>query len=195
MPNADLAQPHNQNIFYVNFVDGITLEKVKIVMAVCSDIYVKHKPETIYFSFSSGGGDVDAGVNLYTFLKGLPCRIIMHNTGSIDSIANVVFMAGDERYATKFSTFLFHGVRFDINGQMSLHLNQISELQDRIQKMHNKIADIICQNSKLTKKKLQKFLFEGKTEDAAFALKHGIIHDIRDFKIPENTPFVSINHT
>jgi len=68
------------------------------------------KPDVLYFLFSSNGGSVNAGIALYNFLRALPVEIIMHNTGSIDSIATVIFLAADKRYAALHSTFLFHGV-------------------------------------------------------------------------------------
>jgi len=55
------------------------------------------------------------GVTLYNFIRSLPVKTIMHNIGIIDSIANVVFLAANERYANPSSSFLFHGVGFDVN--------------------------------------------------------------------------------
>lgn len=189
-----MSDQNQEKIVYINYVDGIDLKKVKNLMAVIANIYKQEKPDTLYFSISSGGGDVDSGISLYNFLKSFPCKIIMHNTGSIDSIANVVFMAGDERFATKFTTFLFHGVRLDTNGPSSFHLNQLNEMRDRMEKMHGKIADIVCLNSTLKKKNIQKLFLEGKTEDTKFALKWGIIQEVKDFVLPKNALFVSLNH-
>ena len=36
----------------------------------------------------------------------------MHNVGQVDSSANVIFLAADERYASPHTTFLFHGMNY-----------------------------------------------------------------------------------
>jgi ATP-dependent protease ClpP protease subunit len=99
-------------IFYINYFDEITDGKVRGLMALCADILAKVKPtpSTFYFAISSPSGGVAAGITFYNFLRALPVKIVMHNTGSIDSIATVIFLAASERYACSHSRFLFHGV-------------------------------------------------------------------------------------
>src|SRR5438876_762879 len=96
------------DIVYINFNSGITEPVVNKLMAACVEILAKSKPDTLYFMFASGGGAIDAGIVLYNFLRALPCKVIMHNTGAIDSIATVIFHAADERYAAPYASFLFH---------------------------------------------------------------------------------------
>src|SRR5258708_6267508 len=106
-PNLPLIP---SGVFYINYFDGISDAKVRGLMALCTDIVVKVNPEHLYFAFSSPGGSAAAGITLYNFLKALPVEISMHNTGSVDSVATVIFMAGSKRYACQHSRFLFHGV-------------------------------------------------------------------------------------
>jgi len=80
----------NQTV-YVSYYDAITEVKAKALMQACAQIIAQDKPTKLYFLFSSGGGSVDAGVALYNFFHALPLPLVMHNTGTIDSIANVVF--------------------------------------------------------------------------------------------------------
>ena len=69
---------------------------------------------TLHLLFSTPGGQVDAGITLHNTLRALPVRLIMHNTGNIDSIGNAVFLAAEERYASPNSRFMFHGVGFEV---------------------------------------------------------------------------------
>lgn len=50
------------------------------------------------------------GMNLYNILRAMPFKLVTHNVGNVDSIDNAVFLAGEERYASPHSTFMFHGV-------------------------------------------------------------------------------------
>jgi ATP-dependent Clp protease, protease subunit len=176
---------------YIYYFDGIDNSRVKIMMQLLTDIIGKEKPTVIYFLFASNGGGVDAGVTFYNFLKSLPVKIIIHNIGTIDSIATVIFCAGAIRYASPHSTFLFHGVTLNMNGSFSLP--QINEIKTRIEENHNTIAGIIHENTKLTIKEIKNSFDQGITRDVRFALKKGIIHKIKPAQIPQEAVFVSIN--
>src|SRR5258708_24946324 len=101
-------------VFYINYFDQITDSKARALMALVSEILQKvtPTPATLYFAFSSTGGSVQAGVTLFNFLRALPVDVVMHNTGSVDSIATVIFLAGKVRYACEHSRFLFHGINW-----------------------------------------------------------------------------------
>jgi len=115
-----------QKVIYVNYCDEISMVKVKAIMGALSEIINREKPDTIYCLFSSSGGHVESGIALYNFLRALPVGIIMHNTGSIDSIANIVFLAADTRYSSVHSSFLFHGINWNFGANISLNKNASS---------------------------------------------------------------------
>ena len=146
---------------YVSYFDGIDRGRVKALMGLVNQIISKEKPDSIYFLISSNGGEVDAGVTFYNFLKALPVEIVMHNVGTIDSIANVIFVAGGKRYASPHSTFLFHGVKMNFGANAQLSLPQLNEIRTRIQKNHNTIAGIVCGNTKMTEDKIKRLFNEG----------------------------------
>ncbi|HHU9699852.1 TPA: ATP-dependent Clp protease proteolytic subunit, partial [Escherichia coli] len=57
---------------------------------------------------SSQGGETAAGFTAYNFLKSLPVTVRTHNISNVESIANIVFLAGSERFANPLSRFLLH---------------------------------------------------------------------------------------
>src|SRR5262245_18550782 len=59
------------------------------------------------------GGSVSSGVSIYNAMLAMPYEISSHNIGNVDSIANIIFLAGKERYACTASTFMFHGIGFN----------------------------------------------------------------------------------
>lgn len=62
----------------------------------------------INIHISSQGGETAAGFTAYNFLKSLPVTLRTHNISNIESIANVIFLAGSERFANPISRFLLH---------------------------------------------------------------------------------------
>ena len=115
-------------VTYISYYDAISEPKARALMQACTQAIDQTKPSRLYFLFSSSGGSVDAGITLYNFLRALPIPVIMHNVGSIESIANVVFLAADERYATPHATFLLHGITW--NFAQGTQLSQKGIIQD-----------------------------------------------------------------
>jgi len=105
------------------------------------------------------------GITVYNFLKSLPINLTTHNIGIVDSIANVIFLAGKTRYAVKNSSFLFHRVGFDIN-QARFEEKNIKEKLRMIQRDQKLIADIITEQSQYTKKEIEKMFLEADTRTA-----------------------------
>ena len=127
---------------YVNFFGNINEVTANKFMAACAEIIRVDNPDCLHFLFSSAGGDVEAGIAIYNYLRALPVKIIMHNNGAIDSIANVIFHAADERYAAPHSTFLFHGVAVNLE-KGGLRRSQLHELVNQLSALETKIADIL----------------------------------------------------
>jgi ATP-dependent Clp protease protease subunit len=192
-PPAPPDLPIVPKTIYINYFDMITNPKIKVLMAVCSELVAKQKPDTLYFLFSSNGGDVDSGITLFNFLKALPVEIVMHNTGSIDSIATVIFMAGTKRYASKHSTFLFHGIASQFPAAASVDRSKLQELLSGLIQGENKLAGIIAGNTKLSEEEIRGLFLQGESKDLTFAMDKGVIQEIRDASIPKNAQIVSLN--
>lgn len=189
-PAAAVAGPKT---IYVNLFDEINMPKVKAIMAMCAQVVQQQKPDVLYFLFSSPGGHVTAGITLYNFLRALPVKIIMHNTGSIDSIATSIFLAGEERYAAPGTSFLFHGVGLNLPAQTRLNSTSLSELHSSLREDEKKISAIVTRHSTISAGDLRTLFKEGETKDLDFALDKRIIHEVRDVAIPRNTHLLSVN--
>jgi len=132
------------------------------------------------------------GMNLYNVLRAMPFHLTTHNVGNVDSIGNAVFLAGEKRYACAHSTFMFHGVGFDINGQMRLEEKFLQERLDSLLADQKRIGSVIEERTKIEKTAIADLFREAKTKDAAFATSCGIIDEVRDVKIPAGGPIYSL---
>lgn len=182
-------------IVYVSYYDAINEPKAKAFMQAAAQIIAQANPGQLYFLFSSTGGSIDAGVALYNYLRALSMPIVMHNIGSIDSIANVVFLAADERYASPHSTFLFHGVQWGFGPGAQLTWSQLQEVESRFKNDESKIVSIISQRTTITPDELKELFHQGETKDLAFAEQKGIIKAVREAKVPQGAPLFSLNFT
>ncbi len=177
---------------YLTYHDEVSIEKTKALMEICSGLVMQHRPKTIYFLFSSGGGSVDSAITLYHFLKALPCEIVMHNVGSIDSAANVVFMAGDRRYAVGHTSFLFHGLAYGFPTN-PVNVGQLEEAISILKQGEDKIAGIIAKNSQITEAEVRELFRHGESKSATFAYEKGIVNKLEEATVPDGAPLYTVN--
>ena len=102
---TDLAPPGA----YIWFSAEVSQSSTASLMATTTNLVASGFKE-INLMISTTGGSVAEGFNLYHYLRGLPVRLVTHNVGSVDSIGNVVYLAGTTRYVSPQATFMFHGV-------------------------------------------------------------------------------------
>ena len=183
--------PQGAPLVYVSFsaeINANTTESLISVMANCSNLQVKK----VYLLLSTGGGQVMEGINLYNVLKGMPFELTTHNVGNVDSIGNVVFLAGNKRYATPNATFMFHGVGFDVKSNQRLEEKNLRELMDGVESNHKRFGNIITQHTNLSAEESASLFREAKTEDATWAINKGVIHEIRDVQLTTGCPVVAL---
>ncbi len=183
-----------RKIAYIYYFDGIDEPKVNHVMTICTDIIAQESPDELYFLISSKGGDVKAGITLYNFLKSIPPKITMHNIGAIDSIATVIFAAGDKRYAAPNTTFHFHGVQVNVTAPAQFGISQINEIRSSIIQNHNQIAEIVCADTGLEKEEIKELFRQGESKSTDFALEKRIISRVFVPSVPLAGPVITINH-
>ncbi|MDO9464703.1 MAG: ATP-dependent Clp protease proteolytic subunit [bacterium] len=184
---------YNADTFFITFVDSINEEKVKTLIAIIADVIHKNKPSQIYILFSSGGGGINAGITLYNFLRALPTEVVFHNIGSVDSIATCIFLAGNKRYASSNSNFLFHGVTWTFGQGAALNRKQLHECISTIQQNENDYANIITSRTSISKKEIFSLLDQGESKGLEFALEKGIIHEVCEVSIPTGYNHIACN--
>ena len=188
---ATPVNPPAQLPTFVVFSSEVSPQTTQSLMAVMANLSNMGIAE-VHFVASTPGGGVAEGLALYNFLRGLPLKLVTHNVGSVNSIGNVVFLAGAERYACPQSTFMFHGVGFD--SPVGQHWNKkfLRERLDGILHDEERIGKVIEDNGSLDAAVIADLFKEMQTKDAAYAVSAGIVHEIRDVRIPTGAPIQSL---
>lgn len=173
---------------YVSFSAEVSPHTTEALLATCANL-ANQGTKTVYLLLSTPGGSVLNGITAYNVLRGLPFKLITHNVGSVNSIGNVIFLAGDERYAVPGATFMFHGVGFDIQQGTRLEEKTLVERLDSIRADQAKIASIINDRAHFSNHdEIARLFLQAATKDTAYARQRGIIHEIRDFQAPPGAP-------
>jgi ATP-dependent Clp protease protease subunit len=143
-------------------------------------------PDRLIVAINSPGGNVVAGIAIHNTLMAMPYPVVTHNVGNVDSIANVIFLAGRERLACAPSTFMFHGVGFDGNANERLEENNIKAKLDTILADHRRISGIFAARTegKITIPAGMKLFKEQRTRSAEWAVEKGFATRIADLSLP-----------
>jgi ATP-dependent protease ClpP protease subunit len=170
-------------IVYLSFSAKINQATTEGLLDACAEL-ANRKTSTIYLMLSTLGGSVINGITLYNTLRALPLKLITHNMAAVNSVGNVVFLAGDERYACPNATFMFHGVGFDVKEQTRFEERRLKEKLESVLSDQRKIGAVIAERTSLQPKEIGALFRQAVTRDPEYARTKGIIHGIRDVEIP-----------
>lgn len=187
-PQAQVPVPATVYVIFSAEIIPSTAEALIAAMAQCANQGVQE----VNLILSTPGGSVMNGLNLYNVLRGMPFRLTTHNAGNVDSIGNAIFLAGETRYAAPHSTFMFHGVGFNIEGAARFEEKLLRERLDSILADQKRIGSIIQERTQLTAEQVEALFREAQTKDAAYAASTGIVHEIRDVDIPAGSTIISL---
>lgn len=141
---------------------------------------------------STPGGSVMHGMNIYNVARALPFKLVTWNVGNVDSIGNVIFLAGAERYACPLSTFMFHGVGFEVPAGVRFEEKDVRERLDGIENDHRRIGAVLQTFTQLSEGDVLNLFKEARTKDAPWAESVGIINAIREPEIPSGVAIHSL---
>ena len=174
----------DQKEIYISFTSVVNEKTAEQFLGfVCNQ--VNQGIEKITLLLNSPGGQINYGFNIYNVLSGLPIELVTHNVGNTDSIGNVIFLAGNTRYACRTSTFMFHGAGLEIHKQTKLEQKNLKEFLSGLDADNKRIAEVVSSRTNIDAQKIRRWQGVGRTVDAEFAKEHGLVHDIKEVSIPQ----------
>lgn len=183
--------PRGAEDVYAVFTAAISQSTADILISAMSDL-VNLQVKRVHLALSTPGGSVMSGIALYNVLRGLPIELITYNVGNVDSIGNVVYLAGERRYVDPHATFMFHGVSFSFPEETRMDARSLQEELDSILADQARIGSIIARRSNRDNRSVAEFFRAQQTRDADWAVANGIAHDIRAFDVPAGSPILPI---
>ena len=138
----------------------------------------------VHLMLSSPGGSVDAAITAYNVLRGMPFHLVTHNVGRVESMGNVLFLAGADRYACANATFMFHGVGFHVASQTRFEMRSLQSKMDSVEDDQRKIAAVLTDRTRLSEAEIADSFTSVSRRDASWALDRGVIDQVREVEIP-----------
>jgi ATP-dependent Clp protease protease subunit len=157
------------------------------------DQKINAKTERIHILISSPGGSVFHGMSMFNYLKGAPTEIYTYNFGSVDSIGVVIFCAGSMRFSVPHARFLIHGVKMNINGNVSFDEKQLEETLKSVIIDQSNIARIIADTTGKALYKIEEDMNNRTTLNPTEAKDYGLVHEIKSVLFPADADLSVIN--
>ncbi|MBL7131875.1 MAG: ATP-dependent Clp protease proteolytic subunit [Candidatus Omnitrophica bacterium] len=176
---------------YINFNLGVSPESTQAFFKIIQEQLSKGMKK-LHLLISSPGGNVDPGIAIYNFLKGLPIEVITHNYGSCDSIAALVFCSGVKRYTVSNSRFLIHGIGLTVQNQRFNETN-LREMLDSLKNQRETMSKIIAEECKKKIEDVEQDMLKGIVLSPEDAIKYGLVTEIKDNLIPSGINFINVS--
>lgn len=177
---------------YLSFSSGIDADTTNLL--INSVIEQINTGETeVHLWISSGGGFVDPCINAYNVLKTLPVNLVTHNVGAIQSIANILFLAGTARYAAPHTTFLFHRTTWTFGDKpMDLDAARLREFAQACDLTDRRLYRLIDERTGMGVRRARALIQRGMSLDPEAAKERGIVHEVRPADFPPGSSFVQV---
>lgn len=176
---------------YVSFSAEINPSTTESLINGMANLHNNNATE-VHLLFSTPGGSIMNGFNLYNVLRAFPFRLIVHNVGNVDSIGNVIFLAGTDRRAAPHSTFMFHGAGFDMAAATRLTEPLLRESIASLAADHKRMAEVFNQHTTLSIEDAVALFKEASTKDAAWASAVRFTQTTSEPQIPVGIPVHSL---
>src|SRR5690606_35340767 len=112
MPNVEKG-----TTYVLHFTGPINSSTTGQLIDKCTKA-VQQEAGELVIKIATMGGDCSYGFALFNFLRSLPIEVHTHNLGTVESMGNILFLAGERRTACSFSKFLFHPFHWTLHGSV-----------------------------------------------------------------------------
>lgn len=170
----------------ISFLSAISPQTTPALVGTLANM-VNNGHDEIHLFLSTPGGTVHDGIAIYNTLRALPVPVRTYNVGSVNSIGNVIYQAGDKRICAENASFMFHGVGCDIQNAR-LELKQLNEQVKSIQNDQSLIAGIITRHTGMTEEEVNGLFLEMEYMSAQEALERGVADEVGDIRLPKGVP-------
>jgi len=183
---ADLS---GRKIAYYGYTGAIDSSGAGRIAAALNTA-VNGSVDEVQLCLSSYGGYVSDGIYLYNHIRGLPVRVVAHNTGSVTSLAVAVFVAASERYCSPHGMFMIHPTIMSSKEGMSAQRLQSS--LDSALADDRRTENILRERAAIPEEILTARRFKDVYITPKEAVIYGLVHGVKEFELPKGNQIIQI---
>ena len=182
----DLAGPKTVYYSFTGLIDSSGATRI----ATALNIAVNTQCDEAYLCLNTLGGYVGDGIFLYNHIRGLPLKLIAHNTGSVASMGVTVFVAADERYCSQHATFLVHAT--SVQQREGMTWERLRTSLDAALADDQRTEDILRERTRLPDDILSARRLRDVQIAPQDAVKFGLVTDVREFALPRGQQIIQV---
>lgn len=184
---TDLAGKKTAYYSYTGPIDSNGTTRI----AAALNAAVNNGYDEVYLCMNSLGGYVGDGVYIYNHIRGLPIKVIAHNTGSLMSIALAVFVAAEERYCSAHSVFMMHPTTLGPY-QEALTWERLDSARSAALAEDMRTENILRERTSIPDDSLGARRFKEVYITSDQALEWGLVHGVAEFSLPKGNEIIQV---
>lgn len=185
----DSARRRDGEVF-VQFSREFVGDTAEALLDVAAELANEGVPR-VTLCLATPGGWFAKAETVYNMLRAMPFELTTHSVGQVDSAGVVAFLAGARRRACPGSSFLLHPGSFstDANAQLDAQMMRlrIRALEDN----DDREREVLTRRTRLSAARVRQLLAASTRLDAAAALDAGIVHEIKQLRIPAGSRVIT----
>ena len=146
--------------------------------------------DEVYLCMSSTGGLVADGIYLYNYIRGLPVQTIIHNIGTVASIATAVYVAAEKRCCSEHGAFMIHPTEMPYQANMRAELLQ--HLLNSTLADDERTENILSQRTSIPAATLAARRFRDVHITPQKAVEFGLSHTLCEFALPDGNEIFQV---
>lgn len=168
----------------IHFVGPINSSVSGQFIRKCSDAISQGATELLV-QITTMGGECSYGFALYNFLRALPIPVNTHNLGTVESMGNILFMAGERRTACHYSKFLIHPFHWTLHGSIDhARMAEYAMSMNYDLELYSQIMLERTQGAAETLAVRDYLKAEPRMLSSAEAVETGLIHAVEELELP-----------
>lgn len=195
LPPAPAPKPDGAaDTVYVSFNHDINPISADALIQ-CMNGLARQGVAKVCLMLSTGGGSVPQGMTIYNALSALPIELTTYNMGNVNSIGNVIFLAGRNRYASSSSSFMFHGIGVEIRSPTRMEERDLLEKLEAVRFHQKLVGSVISARTRISEREAHKLFLRSAYMSAAEARRRGILHQVKAITVPPRAKLIHVTPT
>ena len=145
---------------------------------------ISERGNDIYLLMNSPGGSIDSTAEAYAAMTALPVTLTTHNIGFVQSMANILFLAGEPRYCTPYSFFRSHHLHWTFGSAADVPLDALRAIVEELDANIGRFAEIIVSRTSMTLDAATEMYRGQVVHRSDWALANSFVHEIRHLQLP-----------
>ncbi|MGA2029838.1 MAG: ATP-dependent Clp protease proteolytic subunit [Verrucomicrobiota bacterium] len=144
----------------------------------------------LHLLVQSTGGSIADGTAMYNFLKTAAIDVSLYNSGSVQSMATLVFLAAKRRVVSQHATFMLHRASC---APQAMTTSRIADVLKSLKIDDDRMDAILKSHLKLSEEQWAQLRSNEFWFTAEDAIKNGLATEIGDFLPPKGSKILSFN--